>query len=129
MVSDLERFDCVSIRLRWLRFSDIYGEDMMPAAWCSCAAIPTTMALHWSAARPRRPRGARTAPPAFEVGSLDEVFRRAPAFARARRDHPVRRAPRAGVQIAIEFLDPDGHNLEIYWNIDQIGPMAIAAQP
>jgi hypothetical protein len=28
---------------------------------------------------------------------------------------------RAGCQIAIEFQDPDGNNLEIYWNIDQIG--------
>jgi catechol 2,3-dioxygenase len=28
---------------------------------------------------------------------------------------------RAGCQIAIEFRDPDGNNLEIYWNIDQIG--------
>jgi catechol 2,3-dioxygenase-like lactoylglutathione lyase family enzyme len=58
---------------------------------------------------------------AFEVGSLDEVFR-----ARAwLRKHGVpivfegRR--RAGCQIAIEFTDPDGNNLEIYWNIDQIG--------
>jgi catechol 2,3-dioxygenase-like lactoylglutathione lyase family enzyme len=58
---------------------------------------------------------------AFEVGSLDEVFR-----ARAwLREHGVpihfegRR--RAGCQIAIEFQDPDGNNLEIYWNIDQVG--------
>ncbi len=58
---------------------------------------------------------------AFEVGSLDEVFR-----ARAwLRTHGVpivfegRR--RAGCQIAVEFTDPDGNNLEIYWNIDQIG--------
>jgi hypothetical protein len=28
---------------------------------------------------------------------------------------------RAGCQIAVEFRDPDGHRLEIYWNIDQIG--------
>jgi hypothetical protein len=28
---------------------------------------------------------------------------------------------RAGVQLAIEFKDPDGHNLEIYWGIDQVG--------
>ena len=27
----------------------------------------------------------------------------------------------AGCQIALEFNDPDGNNLEIYWNIDQIG--------
>jgi catechol-2,3-dioxygenase len=58
---------------------------------------------------------------AFEVGSLDEVFR-----ARAwLRSHGVpivfegRR--RAGCQIAIEFRDPDGNNLEIYWGLDQIG--------
>jgi catechol 2,3-dioxygenase-like lactoylglutathione lyase family enzyme len=58
---------------------------------------------------------------AFEVGSPDEVFR-----ARAwLREHGVpivfegRR--RAGCQLAIEFRDPDGNNLEIYWGIDQIG--------
>ena len=28
---------------------------------------------------------------------------------------------RAGCQLAIEFTDPDGHNLEIYWNIEQVG--------
>ncbi len=58
---------------------------------------------------------------AFEVGSLDEVFR-ARAWLRAR-GVPLhfegRR--RAGCQVAIEFQDPDGNNLEIYWNIDQVG--------
>jgi catechol 2,3-dioxygenase len=28
---------------------------------------------------------------------------------------------RAGCQIAVEFLDPDGHTIEIYWGLDQIG--------
>jgi catechol 2,3-dioxygenase-like lactoylglutathione lyase family enzyme len=58
---------------------------------------------------------------AFEVGSLDEVFR-----ARAwLQQHGVpivfegRR--RAGCQIAVEFRDPDGNSLEIYWGLDQIG--------
>jgi catechol 2,3-dioxygenase-like lactoylglutathione lyase family enzyme len=58
---------------------------------------------------------------AFEVGSLDEVFR-----ARAwLREHGVpihfegRR--RAGCQVAVEFRDPDGNNLEIYWGLDQVG--------
>jgi catechol 2,3-dioxygenase len=55
------------------------------------------------------------------VGSLAEVFR-----ARAwLRTHGVpihfegRR--RAGCQIAVEFRDPDGNNLEIYWGLDQVG--------
>jgi len=58
---------------------------------------------------------------ALEVGTLGEVFR-----ARAwLREHGVpihfegRR--RAGCQIAVEFKDPDGNNLEIYWGLDQVG--------
>lgn len=58
---------------------------------------------------------------AFEVGSPDEVFRARDWL----REHGVpivfegRR--RAGCQLAVEFRDPDGNNLEIYWGIDQIG--------
>src|SRR5262245_28785972 len=57
---------------------------------------------------------------AFEVASLDEVV-----LARNHlRKHGVaidfegRR--RAGVQIAVEFRDPDGHRLEIYWGLDRV---------
>ena len=28
---------------------------------------------------------------------------------------------RAGCQVSVEFLDPDGHHLEFYWGVDQIG--------
>ena len=65
---------------------------------------------------------------AFEVGTVDEVFQ-AREWLR-KRDVPIvfegRR--RAGCQVAIEFQDPDGNNLEIYWNIDQIGTNS-AARP
>ena len=58
---------------------------------------------------------------AFEVGTLDEVFR-ARAWLR-KNGVPIhfegRR--RAGCQIAVEFKDPDGNNLEIYWGLDQVG--------
>jgi catechol 2,3-dioxygenase-like lactoylglutathione lyase family enzyme len=57
----------------------------------------------------------------FEVGSPDEVFR-AREWLR-KHDVPIvfegRR--RAGCQLAVEFRDPDGNNLEIYWGIDQVG--------
>ncbi|HEY1411929.1 MAG TPA: hypothetical protein VGF36_07295, partial [Rhodopila sp.] len=33
---------------------------------------------------------------------------------------------RAGVQIAVEFRDPDNHRLEIFWGIDQIAAGAEA---
>ena len=58
---------------------------------------------------------------AFEVGTPGEVFR-ARAWLR-KNGVPVhfegRR--RAGCQLAVEFGDPDGNNLEIYWGIDQVG--------
>ena len=58
---------------------------------------------------------------AFEVGTLDEVFR-ARAWLR-RHGVPIhfegRR--RAGCQLAVELKDPDGNNLEIYWGLDQVG--------
>jgi catechol 2,3-dioxygenase-like lactoylglutathione lyase family enzyme len=58
---------------------------------------------------------------AFEVATLDEVVRA--------RDHLRKHGVtidfegrrRAGVQIAVEFRDPDGHRLEIYWGVDQVG--------
>jgi catechol 2,3-dioxygenase-like lactoylglutathione lyase family enzyme len=58
---------------------------------------------------------------AFEVGTLDEVF--------TSRDHlkahgveiDFEGRRRAGSQISVEFHDPDGHRLEIYWDVDQVG--------
>jgi catechol 2,3-dioxygenase len=57
---------------------------------------------------------------AFEVASLDEVVRA--------RNHLIKHGVaidfegrrRAGVQIAVEFRDPDGHRLEIYWGLDRV---------
>jgi catechol 2,3-dioxygenase-like lactoylglutathione lyase family enzyme len=58
---------------------------------------------------------------ALEVPTLDELVR----FRDHLRAHQVpidldgRRG--AGVQLVVEFRDPDGHRVEIYWGIDQIG--------
>jgi catechol 2,3-dioxygenase len=65
---------------------------------------------------------------AFEVGTVDEVFQ-AREWLRKRDVRIVFEGRRrAGCQLAIEFQDPDGNNLEIYWNIDQIGTNS-AARP
>ena len=53
--------------------------------------------------------------------NADEVFRA--------RDHLQKSGARivsggrrrAGCQVSVEFLDPDGHHLELYWGVDQIG--------
>ena len=58
---------------------------------------------------------------AFEVATLDEVVRAREHLRKhgAVIDFEGRR--RAGCQIAVEFRDPDGHRLEIYWGVDQVG--------
>jgi len=119
-VTDLERSVRFYTELLGLAISDRYPDSMVPGGmvFMRCNADHHGVALVG---------GARQSDPsslnhfAFEVASLDEVFR-----ARAwLRKHGVpivfegRR--RAGCQIAVEFQDPDGNNLEIYWGIDQVG--------
>jgi catechol 2,3-dioxygenase len=106
--------------------SDEYEEGMMPggAAFLRCNPDHHGIALFKATAE--NPAGAGLHHLAFEVATLDDVVR---ARAHLRKlDVPVdfdgRR--RAGVQIAVEFRDPDNHRLEIYWGIDQIAPGAKA---
>ena len=58
---------------------------------------------------------------AFEVGSPDEVFRARAWLKKNGVPIHFEGRRRAGCQIAVEFRDPDGNNLEIYWGIDQVG--------
>jgi len=62
---------------------------------------------------------------AFEVATLDEVILARNHLKKhgVRIDFEGRR--RAGVQIAVEFRDPDGHRLEIYWGLDRVKPDGI----
>ncbi len=66
---------------------------------------------------------------AFEVATIDEVFR----VREHLQAHGVKIAfegrRRAGCQIAVEFRDPDGHWLEIYWGLDQVGTHGTSRPP
>ena len=119
-VSDLEASVRFYTEVLGLRVSDRYPDAMVPGGmvFLRCNTDHHGVALVGSHAAHERTSLNHFA---FEVGSLDEVFR-----ARAwLQQHGVpivfagRR--RAGCQIAIEFRDPDGNNLEIYWGLDQIG--------
>ena len=119
-VTDLERSVRFYTELLGLAVSDRYPDTMVPGGmvFMRCNADHHGVALVGGA----RPNGASSLNHfAFEVATLDEVFR-----ARAwLRKHAVpivfegRR--RAGCQIAVEFQDSDGNNLEVYWGIDQVG--------
>lgn len=139
---DITRIGHVAVRVRDLarsvefytqvlgfEVSDAYPETMMPGgmAFLRCNPDHHGIALVGGAGAPIPDGGLHHI--AFEVGTLDEVIRA--------RDHlralevPIefegRR--RAGCQVAVEFLDPDGHHLEIYWCIDQIGSEGRARPP
>jgi catechol 2,3-dioxygenase len=104
------------------RVSDTYDDAMMPGGAVFLHCNPDHHGIALFKATEANPAGAGLHHLAFEVATLDDVIR-ARAHLRAHGvpiDFDGRR--RAGVQIAVEFRDPDNHCLEIYWGIDQIGP-------
>ena len=120
-VSDLERSARFYTEVLGLEISDVYPETMMPGGM----VFMRFNGDHHGIALVGSLDGTSTSTElnhlAFEVGSLDEVLlaaRRLRASG-AQIDFEGRR--RAGVQIAVEFRDPDGHRLEIYWGLDQVG--------
>ena len=57
---------------------------------------------------------------AFEVETLDEVFRAREHLEKHGVEINFQGRRRAGQQVAIEFADPDNHQLEICWGIDRV---------
>src|SRR5437867_2805044 len=127
-VTDLEASVRFYTELLGLAVSDRYPDSMVPGGmvFLRCNTDHHGVALVGGAQRLERSSLNHFA---FEVGSADEVFR-----ARAwLRKHGVpivfegRR--RAGCHVAIEFRDPDGNNLEIYWGLDQVGTSGSVRPP
>lgn len=123
MVSDLKRSVEFYTGVLGFRVSDIYGEDMMPGGmvFMRCNTDHHGIALVGGGSDSGKRQQRDLHHLAFEVGTLDEVFRARKHLRERGATIVFEGRRRAGVQIAVEFLDPDGHNLEIYWGIDQIG--------
>lgn len=118
---DLDRSVRFYTEVLGFRISDVYPEDMMPGGmvFMRYGTDHHGVALVGGATDADRKRELDHL--AFEVATLDEVFRAREHLER----HDVRIVfegrRRAGVQIAVEFLDPDDHHLEIYWGLDRVG--------
>jgi len=126
---DLQRSVAFYTKVLGFRVSDVYPEEMMPGGmvFMRCNADHHGIALVGGMGAPSS--GSELHHMAFEVETLDELF-----LARRRLRElgvPIsfegRR--RAGVQIAVEFPDPDGHQLEIYWGLDQLGDSEASRPP
>lgn len=124
MVNDLQRSLRFYTQVLGFKVSDVYPASMVPGSM----VFLRFNADHHGVALVGRGKhaGSGAEEPrdmhhmAFEVATLDEVLRA--------RDHLERHGVaidfegrrRAGAQIAVEFRDPDGHRLEIYWGLDQV---------
>ena len=119
-VADLTRSVAFYTEVLGFSVSDVYGEDMMPGGMVFLRCNPDHHGVALVGGAGPMSHG-ELHHLAFEVGSLDEVIRARDHLRRhgAQIDFEGRR--RAGVQIAVEFRDPDGHRLEIYWGLDQVG--------
>lgn len=109
------------IEVMGFRVSDAYSSDMLPGGvvFLRCAADHHGVAL-FKLPEGQPPHGAFHHM-AFEVSTLDEVLRARDHLRKHNVPIHFEGRRRAGCQLAVEFVDPDGHNLEIYWNIDQVG--------
>jgi catechol 2,3-dioxygenase len=118
---DLERSIRFYTEVLGFQVSDVYPEEMMPGGMAFLRCNSDHHGIGLVGGLDKGATNIDLNHVAFEVGSLDEVLL---AAGRLREhgaviDFEGRR--RAGVQIAVEFRDPDGHRLEIYWGLDQVG--------
>ncbi len=120
-VSDLERSVRFYTQILGFQVSDTYPDAMVPGGmvFMRCAADHHGVALVGSLQHGSESDELNHM--AFEVSSLDEVLRAREHLRRQGVTVDFEGRRRAGCQIAVEFRDPDGHRLEIYWGLDQIG--------
>ena len=118
--SDLERSTRFYVDVLGFNVSDTYPGTLMPGGmvFLRCNSDHHCLALVGGGSKEQDKSLHHLA---FELATLDEVFRA--------RDHLKKHGAtityegrrRAGCQVSVEFLDPDGHHLEFYWGVDQIG--------
>jgi catechol 2,3-dioxygenase len=120
-VTDLERSVRFYTQILGFEVSDAYPEAMMPGGmvFLRCNADHHGVALVGSLQKPSASTELNHL--AFEVGTLEEVLRARDHLRRLQVPIDFEGRRRAGCQLAVEFRDPDGHRLEIYWGLDQIG--------
>jgi catechol 2,3-dioxygenase-like lactoylglutathione lyase family enzyme len=120
-VHDLERSTKFYTQVLGFKISDIYGEEMVPGGMIFLRFNADHHGVALVGGLPENSQNVELHHMAFAVSTLDEVFRARVHLEESGVKIKFHGRRRAGVQIAVEFQDPDGHMLEIYWGLDQIG--------
>jgi catechol 2,3-dioxygenase-like lactoylglutathione lyase family enzyme len=121
--ADLERSVKFYTEVLGMRVSDAYPESMMPGrmVFLRCAnGDHHGIALVGGKEGPAD--NSELHHFAFEVDTIDEVFCARNHLRKLGIPISFEGRRRAGQQVAIEFSDPDNHQLEICWCIDRVGP-------
>ena len=118
--SNLERSVRFYTEILGCEISDVYADDMMPGGMVFMRFNADHHGIALVGTMDGPSPNFELNHIAFEVASLDEVVlaRNHLKANGVAIDFEGRR--RAGVQIAVEFRDPDGHRLEIYWGLDRV---------
>ena len=111
------------------KISDIYENEMVPGGMVFMRFNADHHGLALVGSLPETSENIELHHMAFAVSTLDEVFRAREFLERNNVEIEFHGRRRAGVQIAVEFADPDGHMLEIYWGLDQVGSDGITRPP
>ena len=119
-VVDLEASVRFYTEVLGLEVSDRYPDSMVPGGmvFLRCNTDHHGVALVGGAAKTATTSLNHFA---FEVATLEEVFQSRAWLRKHGSKIVFEGRRRAGCQIAVEFQDPDGNNLEVYWNVDQVG--------
>jgi catechol 2,3-dioxygenase-like lactoylglutathione lyase family enzyme len=118
--SNLERSVRFYTEVLGLKISDVYGDGMMDGGMVFMRFNEDHHGIALVGAMGGPSPNVELNHLAFEVASLDEVVLARNHLRKLGVAIDFEGRRRAGVQIAVEFRDPDGHRLEIYWGLDRV---------
>src|SRR6266702_987814 len=120
-VRDVPRSVRFYTELLGFEVSDIYPDEMVPGGMAFLRCHPDHHGIALVGSMYAAAENVELNHIAFEVATLEEVMRARDHLRQHGIEIDFEGRRRAGCQLAVEFRDPDGHRLEIYWGIDQIG--------
>ncbi len=129
IVQDLEKSVEFYTKVLGFRVSDVYPESMMPGRMVFMRCNNDHHGVALVGQGKKKAENVELHHMAFEVDTIDEVLKARDHLKKHNVQIDFEGRRRAGVQVAVEFRDPDNHSLEIFWGLDQLGPHENARPP
>lgn len=120
-VADVERSTKFYTEVMGFKVSDVYTDEIAPGGMVFFRCNGDHHGIAVVGSMPNESPAIELNHVAFEVATLDEVILARTHLKKHNVPIDFEGRRRAGAQIAVEFRDPDGHRLEIFWGLDQIG--------